>query len=56
MMAAMQTKDWSWPDDVEAALTTLSAGHAFTVPDNLFGKITDEDRADWQARFSGVRT
>ena len=55
MMAAMQSTDWSWPDDVGAALATLPAGHAFTVPENLFGKITDEDRADWQTRFSGTR-
>jgi methionyl-tRNA synthetase len=25
------------------------------VPENLFRKITDEERADWQARFSGLR-
>jgi methionyl-tRNA synthetase len=25
------------------------------VPDNLFRKITDEERADWQARFAGAR-
>ncbi len=50
----MNTDD-SWPDDVAAALDTLKPGHAFTVPDNLFGKITDEQREDWQARFSGTR-
>ena len=26
------------------------------VPENLFRKITDEERADWQARFAGVRS
>ncbi len=36
-------------------MRTLPAGHAFTVPENLFRKITDEERADWQQRFSGVR-
>jgi len=35
---------------------TLSAGHSFSVPENLFRKITDEERADWQARFAGSRT
>jgi methionyl-tRNA synthetase len=25
------------------------------VPENLFRKITDEERVDWQQRFSGVR-
>ena len=54
-MAAMQSDDWSWPDDVSAALNTLPAGHAFTVPDVLFAKITDEQRAAWEAQFSGQR-
>ena len=28
----------------------------FSVPENLFRKITDEERADWQQKFSGIRT
>ncbi|MDO8984281.1 methionine--tRNA ligase [Cypionkella sp.] len=56
MMAAMGTEDWTWPDDVAAAMTALPAGHAFRVPENLFRKITDEERADWQQRFAGIRT
>ncbi|SFI87636.1 methionine--tRNA ligase [Jannaschia pohangensis] len=56
MLAGMQTDDDSWPTDMEAALTALPAGHAFVVPDVLFAKITDEQREDWAARFSGVRT
>jgi methionyl-tRNA synthetase len=55
MLDAMQTEDDSWPDDVSAALTTLPPGHAFTVPGVLFAKITDDQREDWQARFSGTR-
>ncbi len=55
MMAAMQTADESWPEDVTEALQMLPAGHAFTVPDVLFRKITDEEREDWQQRFSGIR-
>ena len=56
MMTAMGSDDWTWPSDVYAAVRTLSAGHSFTVPENLFRKITDEERADWQARFAGIRT
>ncbi|MHA6262534.1 methionine--tRNA ligase [Arenibacterium sp. CAU 1754] len=55
MLAAMHTDDTAWPDDVAAALESLAAGHAFSVPDVLFAKITDEQREDWQERFSGVR-
>ena len=56
MMMAMGSDDWTWPSDVHAAVRTLSAGHSFAVPENLFRKITDEERADWQARFAGIRT
>ncbi|QIE45288.1 methionine--tRNA ligase [Pseudohalocynthiibacter aestuariivivens] len=55
MLAGMQTDDDSWPDDVPAALEALKPGHAFTVPEVLFAKITDEQREEWQARFSGTR-
>ncbi|SDY36228.1 methionine--tRNA ligase [Citreimonas salinaria] len=51
---AMATDD-AWPEDVPAALQTLKPGHAFTVPDVTFRKITDAEREDWQARFSGTR-
>ncbi|MFU8899016.1 MAG: hypothetical protein ACNA7L_08985, partial [Roseinatronobacter sp.] len=30
-------------------------GHSFTVPEVLFAKITDEQRAAWEAQFSGQR-
>jgi methionyl-tRNA synthetase len=56
MMTAMGSDDWTWPSDVHAAMRTLPAGHTFAVPENLFRKITDEERADWQARFAGIRT
>ncbi|MDX1743712.1 MAG: class I tRNA ligase family protein, partial [Ruegeria sp.] len=56
MLSAMNTLDTSWPDDVAAALDILPAGHSFTVPDVLFAKVTDEQREDWQSRFSGTRT
>jgi len=56
MLEAMGTADRSWPGDVAKALETLPAGHAFTTPDNLFRKITDEEREDWEKRFSGIRS
>ncbi|WP_417606265.1 methionine--tRNA ligase [Primorskyibacter flagellatus] len=56
MMEAMQTEDDSWPDDVPGALQLLTPGHAFTVPDVTFRKISDEEREGWQEQFSGIRS
>jgi methionyl-tRNA synthetase len=56
MMQALGCTDWDWPDDVAAGLNVLPIGHEFAVADVLFEKITDEQRSDWQARFSGVRS
>ena len=55
IMAAMNCDNWSWPDDVAAALDTLPEGHVFEVPEVLFAKITDEQRAEWEAQFAGQR-
>ncbi|QHQ35776.1 methionine--tRNA ligase [Algicella marina] len=44
-----------WPASMEAALGALPAGHGFEVPDNLFTKITDDQREEWAARFAGAR-
>jgi methionyl-tRNA synthetase len=56
MLEAMGTTDEAWPDDVAGALTALAPGHAFSVPEVLFAKISDESRAEWEERFKGVRT
>lgn len=55
LMAAMQSDDTNWPDDVAAALETLQPGHAFTVPDVTFRKISDDEREEWQEKFAGKR-
>ncbi|MEP4199022.1 MAG: methionine--tRNA ligase [Aliishimia sp.] len=51
--AAFGQKTKAWPENVPAALTSLPKGASFTVPENLFAKITDEERATWELRFSG---
>ncbi|TJZ81041.1 methionine--tRNA ligase [Paracoccus hibiscisoli] len=56
MLAAMGTDGADWPTDVAQALQALAPGHGFTVPEVMFAKISDEDRAAWEARFQGVRT
>ncbi|WP_194094309.1 methionine--tRNA ligase [Marivivens aquimaris] len=55
MLEAMKSDDKAWPSDIAAALSALGAGHSFAVPENLFRKITDEEREDWQQRFAGTR-
>lgn len=55
LFSAMNTMDVDWPADVASALEALAPGHEFAVPEVLFAKISDEDRDDWQARFSGTR-
>ena len=55
MLTAMKTEDASWPTDIAAALNVLPAGHVFEVPDNLFRKITDDEREEWAVRFAGTR-
>ncbi len=53
MLDAMHVDSADWPDDLTAALAALPAGHTFEVPEVLFAKITDEARAEMEARFAG---
>jgi methionyl-tRNA synthetase len=55
MRDAMQTDDTSWPTDAQGALQTLPAGHSFVVPENLFRKLTDDERTEWSELFAGTR-
>ncbi|MSU91525.1 methionine--tRNA ligase [Rhodobacteraceae bacterium 2CG4] len=55
MLQALGLDAADWPEDVEAALSALPAGHGFATPDVLFAKITDEQREAWAARFAGGR-
>jgi methionyl-tRNA synthetase len=56
LMDTMNTSDNTWPEDVATALGTLGAGHVFAVPEVTFRKITDDEVAEWQLRFAGLRT
>ncbi len=55
LMASMQTEDTTWPEDAKSALEVLAPGHAFTVPDVTFRKVSDEEREEWQEKFAGKR-
>ena len=54
LLEAMKV-DAQWPGSAADAVKRLPAGHAFAVPDNLFGKISDDQREEWQQRFAGTR-
>ena len=55
LLSAMNTLDTDWPTDMAQAVAALPEGHAFTVPDNLFTKITDDQREEWAEKFAGKR-
>jgi methionyl-tRNA synthetase len=55
LLSAMNTMDMDWPDDMDAAARALPAGHPFAVPENLFAKISDEQREEWVEKFAGSR-
>ncbi|GGA09262.1 methionine--tRNA ligase [Neptunicoccus cionae] len=52
MLTAMNAKA-DWPESAADALNALPAGHAFTVPEVMFAKITDDARDEMQTRFAG---
>ncbi len=43
----------AWPENVAAAVNLLPVGHAFSVPEITFAKITDDARDEMQAKFAG---
>ena len=53
IMKSLRLGTLEWPDDPETALSELKPGHAFDMPELLFRKISDEERLEWQKRFSG---
>ena len=55
LLESMNSQDAAWPEDVAAMLSALTPGHAFSVPDVTFRKITDEERDSWQEQFAGTR-
>ncbi|MFQ3183328.1 MAG: methionyl-tRNA synthetase [Alteromonas macleodii] len=54
LLSAMNTMNMEWPNDMKAAASALPVGHSFTVPENLFAKISDEQREEWIERFAGT--
>ena len=55
LRVAMGRKEKRWPNLIEDALKECKPGDPFTVPDNLFNKITDEHCEIWSEKFSGIR-
>ena len=54
ILTAMGVTDRSWPGDIAAEMQALPAGHGFSVPDNLFAKISEDAREEMAARFAGA--
>ena len=42
-----------WPTSLETALNLIQNGHKFSVPENLFEKLSDEKVYELKERFSG---
>jgi len=55
LLSSMNTLDMEWPSDMQEAVSALEAGQPFSVPDNLFAKITDDQRDEWAEKFAGKR-
>ncbi len=53
MLDALGLDKLPWPTDVATELASLAAGQPFTIPEVMFAKITDERRAELEARFAG---
>ena len=61
IMSALNTEDRKWPIKkkkvklkyVRGALLKLEPGHKISVIDNLFKKISDDERDEWRERFAG---
>ncbi|WP_111430923.1 methionine--tRNA ligase [Rhodobacteraceae bacterium DSL-40] len=54
MLATFGLETAGWPGSVAEALGALKPGQAFTTPEVLFAKITDEAREGFAAQFAGT--
>ena len=54
MLQAMGVENTTWPSNAQSALSALEVGASFTVPENLFAKITDDTTADMKEKFAGA--
>lgn len=56
VLSALGSSDITWPqaDQIADELVVLAPGHPVTIPRVLFAKITDEQRAELEARFGGA--
>ncbi|MDG2374067.1 MAG: methionine--tRNA ligase [Paracoccaceae bacterium] len=56
ILKSLKISDKTWPTDLTKAVTKLAPGNPFVTPENLFNKISDEDRDLWALKFSGNDT
>lgn len=55
ILQSFPTANHDWPRSMKEALERLQPGDAFSVPEVLFAKVSDEATADWKERFAGGR-
>jgi methionyl-tRNA synthetase len=56
ILKSLKISDKTWPTDLTTAVNKLVPGNLFVTPENLFNKISDEDRDLWALKFSGNDT
>ena len=56
VLSALGAADATWPqaDRIADELLALDPGHPVAIPPVLFAKVTDEQRAELEARFGGA--
>ena len=56
VLSALGATDGTWPraDRIADELLALEPGHPVAIPPVLFAKVTDEQRAELEARFGGA--
>ena len=53
ILSGMKVSAPAWPESIDAFLRTMPEGHAFTVPEVLYAKISDDQADTWRAAYAG---
>ncbi len=53
-LTSLNAEGRAWPENIAEEMEVLTPGHGFSVPENLFAKITDDARQEMSAKFAGA--